>query len=124
MGYARSAFRDFESYLRIVVGIDEKNIQLILKHYNSFFITYEIPPGIYTIKDILEVVYTKGDHEGTLLMECDDISMKTKPILTRFGLTFWTLRFDGKSFLLTLIGFTPYWDDKPTNAIHSDPPDL
>ena len=37
MGYSRSLFRDFESYLRIVVGLDEKDIQLILKEYNSHF---------------------------------------------------------------------------------------
>ena len=30
-GYANSSFRDFESYLRIVVGLEEDNIQLILK---------------------------------------------------------------------------------------------
>ena len=29
MGYARSPFRDFESYFRIVVGLDEDDIQLI-----------------------------------------------------------------------------------------------
>ena len=32
-GYARSLFRDFESYLRIAVGLDEDNIRLILKQY-------------------------------------------------------------------------------------------
>ena len=31
LGYARSLFRDFESYLRVVVGLDEEDIQLILK---------------------------------------------------------------------------------------------
>ena len=31
MGYARSPFRDFENYLRIVVGLDEDDNQLILK---------------------------------------------------------------------------------------------
>ena len=35
MGYARSPFRDFDSYLRIVVGLDEDEIQLILKQYHS-----------------------------------------------------------------------------------------
>ena len=30
MGYARSPFRNFESFLRIVVGSDEDDIQLIL----------------------------------------------------------------------------------------------
>ena len=58
MGYGRSPIRDFESYLTIVVGLDEDDIRLILKQYYSFFITYEIPPGIYTFEDFLDVVYT------------------------------------------------------------------
>ena len=44
--------------------------------------------------------------------------MKTKLVLTRFGSTFGTLRFVGKSWLSTLLGFTTYWDYNPTNAIH------
>ena len=48
-GYSASSFRDFESYLRLVIGLDEEDIQLILKEYNSHFITYELTPGIYTI---------------------------------------------------------------------------
>ena len=66
MGYARSPFRDFECYLRIVIGSIEEDIQLILKQYNSNFVIYKIEPGIYTMQDISEVVYTIGDHEGTL----------------------------------------------------------
>ena len=42
--------------------------------------------------------------------------------MTRFGSTFGTLRFDEKSFFHTLLGFTPYWDYNPTNAIHADSP--
>ena len=34
MGYARSPFRDFESYIRNVNNLDEDHIQLILKQYN------------------------------------------------------------------------------------------
>ena len=124
MGYARSSFRDFESYLRIVVGLDEDVILLILKQYNSNFVTYELSPGIYSIKDISEVVYTMGDHEGTLQIEYDDIRMKTKPILTRFGGTFGTLRFDERSFFNTFLGFTPYWDYRHNNGIHVDSPGL
>ena len=30
--------------------------------------------------------------------------------------------FNEKSFFSTLSGFTPYWDFKPTNAIHADSP--
>ena len=65
IGYARSRFRDFESYLRIVVVLDDHDIQVILKPCNSIFFTYEITPGIYSIKDVSEAVYTMGDHEGT-----------------------------------------------------------
>ena len=100
--------RGFESYLRIVVGLDEDDIQLILKQNNEKFITTEISPGIYTIKDIGEAVYTMGDHQGTLQVEYDDITRKTKLILTRFGSTFGTLRFNEKSFFNTLLGLTPY----------------
>ena len=31
LGYSTSSFRDFESFLRLVVGLDEEDIQLILK---------------------------------------------------------------------------------------------
>ena len=44
--YTRSLFRDFQCYLRIVVGLDDDGIQLILKQYNSNFVTYEISLGI------------------------------------------------------------------------------
>ena len=37
LGYSASPFRDFESYLRLIVGLDEEDIQLILKEYNSHF---------------------------------------------------------------------------------------
>ena len=120
MGYAQSPFRDFESYLRIVVGLDERDIQLILKQYNSIFLTYERDPGIYRIEDLQKAIYFHGGHEGTLQIEYDDISMKTKFFLTRFGGTFGKLRFDEKSFFDTLLGFTPFWNYKPTNAIHAD----
>ena len=122
MGYARSPFRDFESYLRIIVGLEEDNIQLILKQYNEKFITYELDPGNYTIEDLKTAVYPLGDHEGTLQIEYDDLNKKFKLVLTRFGDVFGTLRFDKKSFFHTLLGFTPYWDYKPTNAFFADAP--
>ena len=120
MGYARSPFRDFESYLRIVIGLEEDNIRLILKQYNEKFVAFELDPGNYTIEDIQEAVYFLGDHENTLQINYDDINKKVKLILTRFGSTFRTLRFDKKSFFHKLLGFTPYWVYKPTNAIHTD----
>ena len=100
VGYARSPFRDFESYLRIVVGLDEDGIQLILKPYIANFVIYELDPGIYTIKDLQEALHPLGHHDGTLQMEYDDISMKTKLISTRFGSLFGALRFVEKSFFI------------------------
>ena len=112
-GYANSSFRDFESYLRIFVGLEEDDIQLILKQYNEKFVTYELDPGNYTIEDIQKAVYFLGDHENTLQIEYDELNKRVKHILTRFGDTFGTLRFDKKSFFHTIFGFVPYWDYKP-----------
>ena len=85
LGYARSPFRDFDSYFGNVVGLDENGIQLTLKQYSSKFVSYEIVPGFYTIKDDSEIFNTMGDQEGTLQVECDDIIMKSKLISNRFG---------------------------------------
>ena len=122
LGYARSPFRDFESCLRIVNGLFAEDIQIILKQNNSNFVTYERSPGIYSIKDIPKVAYTMGDHEETLKIEYDDISMKTKFSLIRIGGIFGTLKFYEKPLFITLLGLTPYWDYKPTNALHADSP--
>ena len=120
MGYARSLFRDFESYLRIVFGLEEENIRLILKQYNEKFVTYELEPGNYKIEDIQKAVYPLGDHEETIQIEYDDTNKKVKLILFRFGSTFGNLRFNEKSFFHTLLGFEPYWDYKPTKAFISN----
>ena len=120
MGYARSPFRDFESYLRIKVGMEENDIQLFSKQYNEKFITCELDPGNNTIEDLKKAVYPLGDHEGTLQIAYDDLDKKVKLILTQFGGTFGTLRFDKKSFFHTLLGFEPYWDHKPTNKFNSN----
>ena len=100
MGYAIFQFRDYGNYRRFVVGLNEDDNQLVLKQEFSLFITNELSPGIYTIKDISEFVYTKDNHERTLQIEYDDISMITKLNLTHFGLTFGTLRFNEKTFLI------------------------
>ena len=68
-GYARSQFRDFKSYLKIVVGLKEDDIQINLIQNISYFIIFEIPPSIYSIKDISEAFYTKEDYEETLHFE-------------------------------------------------------
>ena len=62
----------------------EDDVQLILKEQKSN-VFYEIPPDIYSNKDNSEAVYTNGDHKGNLQIQNDDSSMKTEPILSRFG---------------------------------------
>ena len=108
MRYDRSPFRDSESYLRIVAGLEEDNIQLILKQYNEKFVTYELDPGNYTIEDLQKVVYPLGDHEGTLQIEYDDLNKKVKVIFnTMWVESFGVLRFVKKSFFSYIIGFRP-----------------
>ena len=46
MGYARSPFRDFESYHRTVFGSDEEDIQVPLKQNNSTLVTNELVSGV------------------------------------------------------------------------------
>ena len=124
LNYSRSQLRDFESYLRIRVGLDEEDIQLILKEYNSHFITFEVSPGIYTIQDISEIINTFSGHNEVIEIEYNDVSMKTKTILKykdsreNFGLG--ALRFDKKSFFHTLLGHDPYFDYKVPGVYTSD----
>ena len=60
-----------------------------------------------------------GYHERTLQIKYDDIIMKTDLLLTRFGETFGTLKFD-ENFFCRRLGFTQYWDYKPSNASLAD----
>ena len=69
MACAGSPFRDFEPYLRIVVGLDEDDFQLILKQYKEKIVNSELSPGFYSVKDIANIVYTKGDHGRILKIE-------------------------------------------------------
>ena len=117
-GYANSSFRDFESYLRFIIDLKEDDIQLILEQYSEKFVSYELDPANYNIEDLRKAVYHLGDHEGTLQIKYDGLNKKVK--LKAFE----TLRFDKKSFFHTLLGFTPYWDYKPTNDIHADAPGI
>ena len=97
IGYAESSFGDFERYLRIIVGLNGDDIQLILKQYTSHFITNGILLGSYSTKDISEIVYTEGDRPGAIQLEYDDISMKTDFVSRQFSGIFTLigmLRFD------------------------------
>ena len=62
-GYPRSVFQDFEGYLRTEIDLIEDDIRLVLDKYNSSFVTYELDPGIYTFKDLSEVLSKVLQHE-------------------------------------------------------------
>ena len=129
MGYAISPLRDSETYLRILTGLDEDNVQLILKQYNSESITYENSPGIYTFKDLSEVLpkgflkkefdirsqiqpNNKNDTSSSINIECDNKILKTK-LFVKHKIN--AMRFDEKPFFSTILGFSPYWDYKSHN---------
>ena len=126
--YTQSSFRDFESYIRFLTGLNEDDFQLILKQFISKFITNEFSPSLYTFKDISEVLSrgfekefeirgeiqpnTKYDKSDSIIIECDNNTMKTKLIIV-YEIN--ALRFDDKSFFNTILGSPPYWDYKSHN---------
>ena len=94
-------FQDFEIYRR-TRGISEDDIKTILKQQISNFIPYDIPPGIYSITDILYNVekVSKGGHQ----IKDVDISKKTDLSVLC------TLMFDEKYFQFPLVTFLPFCD--------------
>ena len=95
VGYTRSVFQDFESYLRTEVDLVEEDIKLVLGEYNSSFITYELQPGDYNFKDIPEALFNilQSEYAGAsnVIIEFDDITRKTK-LVVRSGII--AIRFD------------------------------
>ena len=95
----------------------EDDVKLVLEEYNSSFITFEIPPGIYTFKDSSEslLYFLQSEYKGdfnTIVIEYDDVTMKTK-LVVRPGNT--AKRIDEKSFFSTILDFTSGWDFKHYN---------
>ena len=122
LNYKNLSFRGFESYLRILSSRDQNDFQLILKQYNSKFITYKFPPGVYTFKDLSEVLSKGFKNEFDLrklrlnlkydkfesnIIENDNVTLITNLIL-RYDIK--VLRFNKKSVVKTIFGFSPYWD--------------
>ena len=55
---------------------------------------------------------TKYGKSDSIIIECDNNTMKTK-LIVRYEIN--VLRFDGKLFFSTILGFPPYWDYKSHN---------
>ena len=97
-GYTRSAFLDFESSFRTEIDLVEDDIRLVLDKSNSNFVTYELDPVIYTVRDlsetlfnILQAKYLASDSK--ILFRLDSIIRKSN-----FGII--AIRFEEKSFLV------------------------
>ena len=75
---------------------------------------YELEPGIYTFKDISEALFIILQAEypepsKAIVIELDDITKKTK-VVVNSGII--ATRFDEKSFLSSVLGFSAGWDYK------------
>ena len=115
--YLQSPFRALEIYLTNLTGLNEDDIQLILKQYNSKIKTDEISPGVYKFKE-LAMVLSRGfrtkfrkihlrpdrilDKSDSILIDSDDVSLITKVTLKPDIIV---LRFSQK----TTLGFSPHW---------------
>ena len=110
--YLQTTFRDFETYPRISTGLNEHDVQLILRQYNSKFETFKSSPGAYTFKDLAEVL-SRGFRTVFKIAELrpDRIHFKSGSILINShnvrSITKLTLRpdvnalrFDERSFLV------------------------
>ena len=94
-----------------------KDIGLVLDKDKSSFLTYKTIPGVYTFKDLSEVLSRKSQLEFdgfkySIDIEINDNTMKTK-LIVRFDII--ALRCDGKSYFNTILGFTLHWDFKHYN---------
>ena len=82
----KSPLRDFESYFRNLAGLNEDDIQLILKQYNSKFFTYKISSGLCTYTELAEVLSRsfKTDFEigkiGQFINMMDPLQLSSKVI--------------------------------------------
>ena len=114
--FVNSSFRGLESNLTMLSPLDEIDIQLILKQYNSKVIPYKIPPGAYTFKDFSQVlpwgfkkqfelrklqqnhVHDKSDY---IIIENDNVTLITT-LISRYEIK--VLRFGKSSFLNIVTG--------------------
>ena len=113
--YIDSIFQDCEIFFRTEVDLVENVFRLVLHEYFSSFITYELEPGSYSLKDVSESLSTslQSEYDGyhnAFDIECDDFTMKTK-LVVRPGIL--AIKFDENSFFITIQGFNYGWDYKP-----------
>ena len=103
---------------------------MILKRYESKFLTYKISRGVYTFEDLSEVLSRgfkkefefigrirpnhKYDRSDSIVIESDNVTLINK---LNVNPQIHALRFDKKPFFDTDLGFSPYWEYK---SYHSE----
>ena len=101
-GYSSSIIQDFESYFKTEVHLVEADIRLALDKSNSTFNTSELLSGMYTFKDLSEVLLRNVQLEpkgvdNAIDSEIDDVSMKFK-LVERSDII--AIKFNEKSFFI------------------------
>ena len=119
--YIHSIFQKFESYPRTETNLVEDDNGLVLDEYKSSFITYELEPGINSLKDLSEALfkilrpeYPPSSNE--IVFEFNDTTRKTKLVVKSSIIA---IRFNERSFFKSILGFTPGWDYKHNNEYTS-----
>ena len=116
-GYSLFVFQDFENYLRTESDLVGDDFRLVLDEYKSSFITYELQTVFYASRDLSEALVNilQPDYPASnseIVIEIDDLIRKNKMAVKSGTIA---IRFDEKSFLSTILGFTSVWDFKHYN---------
>ena len=101
----------------------EGEVRLVLEIWlnTSNVINYGIKPGIYTFKDLSEVLTREfqlgfDGFNSSIDIEFFDYSMKTKLVV---GPNFIAVEFAKELFFSNILDFNPHWDNKQYNEYNS-----
>ena len=94
--------------------VPKDDMKLVLIERCSNFVSYELPPGIYELRNIITVIGSFGGLQGKLQTENVDIIKEIKVNIAKI-----TLGFDENSFLNTVLCFIPFCDFKPNFVFFS-----
>ena len=109
-----------------MTGLKEEDFQLILKQFNSKFLTCKAFPGVYTFKDLSEIVSRglkkefeirermrpnpKKVRSDSFIIESDNVTLIKKLNVNPEVPQVHALRFNRNSFLNTILAFSQFCD--------------
>ena len=114
MGYARSFFWNFASNFRTGVELDGDDDKMVSKQVTSQFITCGSLPGFSTNEDPSEVLGLLRIKKGPCKWKMMTFVWKQRSFWLSL-VNLWNVKLCWKLFSNIFLGFTPYWDYKPTN---------